>query len=121
MNPQVELAKRRNRIAADRTLLSWVRTSLTLIGIGFGTDKVVEALLGSSGEVSQLMKFAHLLGLALVGLGTYAVFSAAVDYHKELNKLQQENYFYTPRHSLSTTVAIVLIMIATGALIKIFS
>ncbi|MGB5713106.1 MAG: DUF202 domain-containing protein [Waterburya sp.] len=31
-NFQIELAKERNRIAVERTLLSWIRTSVSLIG-----------------------------------------------------------------------------------------
>jgi uncharacterized membrane protein YidH (DUF202 family) len=31
-----ELARERTRQAADRTLMAWIRTSLSLIGFGFG-------------------------------------------------------------------------------------
>ncbi len=31
-----ELARERNREAADRTLLAWIRTGLSLIGFGVG-------------------------------------------------------------------------------------
>ena len=31
-----ELARDRNRQAADRTLLAWIRTSLAMISLGFG-------------------------------------------------------------------------------------
>lgn len=34
-----EFAKERTREAADRTLMSWIRTSLSLIGFGFGIAK----------------------------------------------------------------------------------
>ena len=30
-----ELAKERNREAAERTLMAWIRTALSLIGFGF--------------------------------------------------------------------------------------
>jgi uncharacterized membrane protein YidH (DUF202 family) len=39
-----ELAKERNRAAAERTLMAWIRTSLSLISFGFGIDRVVTAL-----------------------------------------------------------------------------
>jgi putative membrane protein len=41
-NTATELTKERNRLAADRTLMAWIRTSLSLIGFGFG--KVYEYL-----------------------------------------------------------------------------
>ena len=31
-----ELARERNRAAADRTLMAWIRTSIAMIGFGFG-------------------------------------------------------------------------------------
>jgi uncharacterized membrane protein YidH (DUF202 family) len=35
-NIATELARERTREAADRTLMAWIRTSLSLIGFGFG-------------------------------------------------------------------------------------
>jgi putative membrane protein len=35
-NTATELTKERNRLAADRTLMAWIRTSLSLIGFGIG-------------------------------------------------------------------------------------
>jgi uncharacterized membrane protein YidH (DUF202 family) len=40
-----ELARERTRQAADRTLMAWIRTSLSLIGFGFGIAKYRDILL----------------------------------------------------------------------------
>lgn len=120
MNPQVELAKQRNRIAADRTLLAWIRTSLILIGIGFGTENVVQAIIGAGVELPQSGLLAKIVELALVALGTYAIFSAALDYRQEFYRLQQNEYHYISRRSFSTTVAIILMLVATVILVRIF-
>ena len=34
-----ELARERNREAADRTLLAWIRTSLAMVSLGFGIER----------------------------------------------------------------------------------
>jgi putative membrane protein len=39
-----ELARERNRAAADRTLMAWIRTALAMIGFGFGVGKLYDAL-----------------------------------------------------------------------------
>ncbi len=44
ISESTELSKERNREAADRTLMAWIRTSLSLIGFGFGIDAIVQTL-----------------------------------------------------------------------------
>ncbi|WP_416244525.1 YidH family protein [Crocosphaera sp. XPORK-15E] len=41
---RTELAKYRSRAAADRTLMAWIRTSLSLIGFGFGIPTIVRTI-----------------------------------------------------------------------------
>lgn len=43
-NTANELARERNRAAADRTLMAWIRTALAMIGFGFGVGKLYDAL-----------------------------------------------------------------------------
>jgi uncharacterized membrane protein YidH (DUF202 family) len=38
-----ELARERNREAADRTLLAWIRTSLAMVSLGFGIERFGQA------------------------------------------------------------------------------
>jgi len=44
MNLTDHLAKQRNRDAAERTLMAWIRTCLSLISFGFGLPKIVAAI-----------------------------------------------------------------------------
>jgi putative membrane protein len=121
-NIQAELAKERNRAAAERTLMAWIRTCLSLISFGFGIDSIVSAIL-SFQRVSESLnpvRFSRVLGLAFIALGIYAMISAAIEHKKELRHIQRsEDYFYTPRRSLGLTVAIALIGIGIYAFISI--
>lgn len=121
-NIQAQLAKERNRAAAERTLMAWIRTSLSLIGFGFGIDSVVSAILsfGQVAESINRVRFSRLLGLAFIALGTYAMIAAALEHRKELRRLQrQEDYLYTSRRSLGLTVAIALVGIGVFAFVGI--
>lgn len=120
-NIQAELAKERNRAAAERTLMAWIRTCLSLIGFGFGIDSIVSAI--RSLEVGQNInpvRFSRILGLAFIALGIYAMINAAREHHKELKHIQRdEHYLYIPRRSLGLTVAIALIAIGIFAFLGI--
>lgn len=117
LNVQAQLAKERNRAAAERTLMAWIRTCLTLISFGFGIDTIVSAILRIEG-LGQVdpVRLSRLLGLAFVGLGTYAMLSAALEHQQELRHIQrEEEYLYRPRPSLGLKVAIALIVIGVIA------
>lgn len=120
-NFQIELAKERNRIAADRTLLSWIRTSVSLIGIGFAVERIVTKLyLGSKTDQVAPIILVKVFSLLFVGIGTFAVILAALDYQGEIKRLQQPEYDYTPRSSLSMKVAGSLVIIAISAFLTIW-
>ena len=105
-NPQDELARERNHLAADRSLLSFVRSSLTLIGIGVGVDQVVSAIAPSGRFIDT---WAYVLSLVLVGLGAITLALAIRDYQGEMNRLKAPVYRYTPRWPLGSTTGLILL------------
>jgi putative membrane protein len=113
-----ELARERNRAAADRTLLAWIRTSLALIGFGFGIDRIVNVL-NASEHLSTGLTAA--VGLSFMALGIYAVASATSAYRRELHMLAQSRYTYEARRPFALTVAIVLAIIGAAAFIGILA
>jgi putative membrane protein len=105
-NVNVELAKERNRAAAERTLMAWIRTCLSLISFGFGIDRIVAAIERTqAGENINPVRLSRLLGLAFIAVGTYAMMAAAIEHRRELLRIQREEYLYTPRTSLGFMVA----------------
>lgn len=120
-NIQAELAKERNRAAAERTLMAWIRTCLSLISFGFGIDRVVSAIqsLQVTRDINSV-QLSRILGLAFIALGTYAMIVAAIEHRQELRHIQrEENYVYAPRRSLGLVVAIALVGIGIFAFIGI--
>jgi putative membrane protein len=96
-NPQPALARERNRIAADRSLLSFIRSSVTLISIGVGINQVSSIFVPI---VSYLGYWTYLLSVLMVGVGVITLIFAARDYQGELQRLKQPEYYFTPRWSL---------------------
>lgn len=109
---QTELAKERNRIAADRTLLAWMRLSLTLLVVGFGVDQSVGAFYTYLGLGASPGRLSHWAGVLLVGLSVYVVVMASLGYRHELTRLEQPDYRYRPAYPLGITVAGALMAIA---------
>ena len=107
-NINTELAKERNRAAAERTLMAWIRTCLALISFGFGVDRIVTALQQSSFSeyVDDPLHLTRIIGLAFIGIGTNAILLAAIEHRRELRHIQKDNYVYQPRSSLAFNVAI---------------
>jgi putative membrane protein len=111
-NPQDELARERNHLAADRSLLSFVRSSLTLMGIGVGLDQVVSAI-APGGRFINI--WAYGLSLAFVGLSVINLGLAIHDYQGEMQRLQAPVYLYTPRLAWGGIMGLVVLVVGTLA------
>lgn len=107
-NVQAELARERNRLAADRTLLSFIRNSVTLISIGVGIDQVVKNLVPNARFINVWI---YVLDLVLVGLGVLNLLLAAQDYRAEIQRLRQAEYHFSPRWSLGGVTGMILFVV----------
>lgn len=110
-NAQDDLARDRNRLAADRSLLSFVRLSLTLIGVGVGFEQILRALSPSGRYIDA---WAYGLSLVYVGLGVLSLGFAIADYRAERVQLRSPQYRYRPRRSVGKAIG--LAVFATGAI-----
>ena len=107
-----ELAKARNRAAAERTLMAWMRTCLALISFGFGIDQIVAAVNQAQGTTpSSPFNFSRIVGLCFVALGTYAMFAAMLEHRRELKLIRRDDYVYVPGRSLSLSISLALMAI----------
>ena len=119
-DPNTLLAMQRNVMASDRTLMAWIRTSLSLIGFGFTLAKVFQSLAeehviirGPAGNIWS----AQAVGMALLVLGVFALVAAIFDHHHDLKQLRAAGL--ARRFSLPTAVASVLAIVGCMGLLSV--
>jgi len=116
----------RTRLSVERTLMSWLRTAVALIGFGFTIVQFLERLpkLRETGTIFP--EAPRYLGLALIGAGIMALLISAHQYRQMLAYLWGRDYepiagikqaaIQTPLYLI--TIAMILIgLFAFGAVL----
>ncbi|MBR8830236.1 MAG: hypothetical protein N5P05_002897 [Chroococcopsis gigantea SAG 12.99] len=114
-----ELAKERNRAAAERTLLAWIRTSLSLISFGFGIDRITEALERNQPHLNNPWRISRVVGLSFIALGSGALTAAIVEHKQVLKAILRDDYLYFNRRSIGLAVATMLVLIGLSTFVAI--
>jgi len=84
------LALDRTRMAAERTLMAWVRTALSMIGFGFTIYKFLQVVQEQSTLPVLRPQAPRNVGLTLVGIGTFAVIIACVQHWQYIKDLRPD-------------------------------
>ena len=120
-NTTTELARERNREAADRTLLAWIRTALSLIGFGFGIGKFYDYMqtAGIQRELDPI-RSTLIFGAGFIVLGVLGLAAAVIQHARLLRRLDKVEYVYAPPLPLGMIMAILLLLIGVFGLVAVF-
>jgi putative membrane protein len=87
--PGPDLAMERNFLAAERTLMGWIRTSLSMISFGFTIYKFLE-FIQSKETASQTISgdSPRNVGLTLLGIGVFSLVISCLQHWKYVKRLR---------------------------------
>ncbi|WP_188080952.1 YidH family protein [Sphingobium scionense] len=91
----IDLGAKRTVMAADRTLMAWIRTSLSMLSFGFTIYKFLDAATEKTGHGDS--ESPQHIGLFLAGMGTLAILLGTWGYWMTLSDLKQSNQFHLGR------------------------
>jgi putative membrane protein len=112
-----ELARERNREAVDRTLLAWIRTSLAMISLGFGIERLGQAALSLDGRMSGYSTLkTQLFGATLIALGIAATLAGMWEHRRMLAAIDREDFRYSDRPPIARFMGWALVLVGAAAL-----
>jgi putative membrane protein len=112
-----ELARERNREAADRTLLAWIRTSLAMISLGFGIERLGQAALSLDGRLSGFSPLkTRVFGASLIVLGMAATLAGMWEHRHMLSAISSDDYRYSDRPPIARYMGWALVLVGAAAL-----
>ncbi len=121
---RTDYATFRTREAADRTLMAWMRTSLSLISFGFGIPTIVSAIEKTRvGEAIEPERFSVIIGLSFIGVAMFGLITA-LRTHRRILKLSRgsEDTYQDKVYNSTQIAAFAMLLIAivsfVGVLIK---
>ena len=113
--------KESSREAADRTLMAWIRTSLSLIGFGFGIAKYREILLNSGMLRGPQEEYntTIIFGLSFIFLGVFGLLAAVIQHWRILQYIHGKRREFTGFRPLVMITAILLLCIGLFAFVAV--
>lgn len=104
------LALDRTKLAAERTLMAWLRTALSMISFGFTIYKFLQVLQEQSAVAVARPNAPRNLALGLIGIGTGALVAACIQHVRYVRALSVPSHPYKP-WDLSFVVSISIVLL----------
>jgi len=103
------LALERTLMAADRTILAWVRTSISFIGFGFTIYKVLDSLVKTQpGAMLIKDQTPRNIGILLILSGVIPMIFIMFDYFRGLKRLGRSEGLYRNPYLIVAGIVVLL-------------
>jgi len=109
----------RTAFSSEQTLMSWMRTSVSLFTFGFSISQFFNYL-GEQQGGAQLSAGPRRLGLALISLGILALLLATVEHVHRLRKMKEQGLQKLKQYLLPFGSSAVLLAIGILALLSVY-
>lgn len=113
---QVELAVERTRLAYDRNMMSWIRTSSSLITFGFAVDQFFAVAQRQAVAHGHLLS-PHRFAIFLICLGLVSLLLSTLQHRASLAGLIARYGGEAPPRTPAGIVAALIAVLGTGTLI----
>lgn len=116
LDTNTRLAAERNRLALERTLMAWTRTSTSLIAFGFTIYQIFRYL-SESERLRDPYVSPQVFGIAMILVGLAALVLAWIQHRQELKALRTD--FGAMRYSIAAIVSAMVIGLGVIALLGV--
>lgn len=112
MNDNANSKKVNDHLANERTFLSWIRTSLGIMGFGFVVVKFslfvkqITMMINPEIALSNSHGYSSIVGVAIVVIGSLTAILACFKYHKRGREIEEDTY--SPSASVISTIAVLI-------------
>lgn len=110
-----ELARERNRAAAERTLNAWTGLCLSLIGFGVAFEQIGRRL-RQQATLDLATTTPALIGIGFVGVGVVLLGLALVQHRLALKAIEQQNYVLLPIQTLNRWAVVTVVLAGLAGL-----
>ena len=119
--PRRDLGAMRTMMAADRTLMAWIRTALSLLSFGFAIYKILQDL-EQSGKSLPHENTPRNIGLFLTITGTATMVMGTLEYWQTIHELRRDTRFWYLRPALvmSLVMSVSGLILIFGILTRLF-
>lgn len=99
-------------LANERTYLAWVRTSITIMGVGFLITNLHFSTLSSNTKMGDLLS--KIIGLSSIIVGIFALIISTISYFIKGNDINNQTYRFSRILVVYLSISLVVIFLIFG-------